>query len=640
MTAPVIPSVLPADYDELTEDGQRSARLAVVSDYSTPTKAVIGWYYFRQWYLVPYAGFFKDYCPSATFHFDMIYDLYAYEQNIEAAPRGSAKSYVIGTEVPLRNLCTRPHYDTSLLLATKEMVEERFDVIMQQLEDNPYLIADFGAQKPGRGSGTWSKKYLRLRNGARLKGFGIGGRKRGARPDLLIMDDPEVDKNGQQINQKLREAFEVMLFQVLLPMLREGCKLYWVGTLINRRTFIYSAFHGDDKRFDRWNRRLMVACRLQDGGMTDLIWPEFMSLSYLQNKLLDMGPSFFGAEYLNAPGSAQGRMLQLDPIKNRYEVNGFIDANPFATDPATVIVYHIKGKSDREAREATADDKGDTGVGPPIYTRIEESYSKWVESLFRVILIDSARTVGPHSDYSCVMTMGFDARDILWFLDIWVGRGESEVIIAKIMEQGIRWQAHLVAPESVGVQRRLYEECRTTIEDFSAATNWIPKVVPPVYPVNTEKGQRILLGLEWRFVRGRLKLPADITNFNGFYDPITINSFKILNQQIDDFTTDLALLPVDDAIDTMAMAAYIPRQSGVPKTLEPFMQTAGNMLARGDRYAPGTSLPLIDAVPTNELTQEMLEGIRRRYQREHLARRRPSLRSSRFDARRRFIRGL
>jgi len=442
------------------------------------------------------------------------------------------------------------------------------------------------------------------------------------------MDDPETDKEGKEITQKLREEFDTMLFNVLLPMFREGCKIFWIGTLINRRAFIYSAFYGKDKRFGYWNRRLYAACREEDGKLVDLLWPEMLSVRFLEEKRATVGPSVFAAEYLNAPSSPQGRPLYRDAIKNMYYINGQVARRPLETQPEVTIHYKLKKTKDAD----------NTTHAPPEYVDEVESYTHWLEGLFRVTLVDYAHSVSIHSDFNCVMTVGFDNRDIVWLLDCWLGRLESEKIIGVIMAQGTKWRSHMVCPEAVAIQRRLMEEAARHIEDQSENTGWTPRVVPPTYPANTDKGDRISLGLEWRFHRGRIKLPAPDTPADAGYPPESVSALKMVNQQIDDFTTDLALLPFDDGIDTLAMTAYIPRQSGVPRHLEPFAQSPIELLKRGETYWPGTNLPLITAINSSDITEEIIDALRAKRQQPE-SHRPPRIRTP-YDSHRLLLKGL
>ena len=183
---------LPADYAELSLDGQKEARLAVLHNQSTPLNLVLAWDAFRRIYLAG-AGrlFYKNsFEESPEFHAQMVFDLGSHGRNAQAAPRGSAKSTVIGLEVPLLLAITRPHYEMTLGLATDRLVEERFDKLIQQFVENELILQDFGEMKPPRGRKIWNHHQLSLMNGAIIKGLSVMGKKRGGRPRLFILDDP------------------------------------------------------------------------------------------------------------------------------------------------------------------------------------------------------------------------------------------------------------------------------------------------------------------------------------------------------------------------------------------------------------------------------------------------------------------
>lgn len=183
---------LPADYDSLSLEAQKEARLAVLHNQSTPMNLVLAWDFFRKCYLAG-AGrlFYKNsFEESPEFHAQMIYNLGQYARNAQAAPRGSAKSTVIGLEAPMLLALTRPHYEISLGLATDRQVEGRFDKLIQQFVENELILQDFGEVKPPRGQKIWNHHQLSLKNGATINGLSVMGKKRGGRPRLFILDDP------------------------------------------------------------------------------------------------------------------------------------------------------------------------------------------------------------------------------------------------------------------------------------------------------------------------------------------------------------------------------------------------------------------------------------------------------------------
>ena len=144
---------LPEDYPQLSHDGQRQARVAVIRRQDTPEHLVEAWVLFRNLYLRPrkeafYSGGFKS---SPDFHYDMIRDLGQYARNAQAAPRGFGKSIVVGMEVPLLLSIARPYYSIAIAMSTDKLIEGRFDKLSIELTENPWIREDFGVLRPKRG---------------------------------------------------------------------------------------------------------------------------------------------------------------------------------------------------------------------------------------------------------------------------------------------------------------------------------------------------------------------------------------------------------------------------------------------------------------------------------------------------------
>jgi hypothetical protein len=184
---------LPADYGDLSPDGQRRARLTTLRRQDTPFDFVAAWDLYRRIYLgqsKESVFYKKGFQESPDFHYTMVHDLATYGRNAQAAPRGSAKSTVIAVEATSMLVLTRDNYDITLGLSTDKQVEERFDQVMTVIETNELILEDFGLMKPKRGQAIWNRHHLHLLNGSVLKGLSVMGRKRGGRPRLFVLDDP------------------------------------------------------------------------------------------------------------------------------------------------------------------------------------------------------------------------------------------------------------------------------------------------------------------------------------------------------------------------------------------------------------------------------------------------------------------
>ena len=577
---------LPKDYEELSLDGQKQARLAVLHNQSTAFDLVVAWDFFRRCYLAG-AGklFYKNsFEESPDFHYEMLLDLWTHGRNAWAAPRGSAKSTVIGIEVPLLVALTRPHYEMSLGLATDRLVEERFDKLIQQFVENELIIQDFGEMKPPRGRKIWNHHQLSLTNGAIIKGLSVMGKKRGGRPRLFILDDPEndPDSDSQAAAQVLVEKFEMIMFRQILPMLESGSSIFWIGTLINRRSFLYHAVEGDDPRFNFWNRKVLKAITYdkEDSNKVSVLWPEKWSQEVLEARKEEIGESAFASEYCNEPISPQDRILVIDSRKNEYSVGGEFDwKNPLAH---TGLI-----KWSERFMEP----------GRRVYKDFEKPYKELVLPMYRILLFDYGSGMSQYNDYSCIMILGFDTSNTLWILDMWLGRAKDATLLRLIYEYGLAWRPRVLGIEAVSIQMSFAEAVKEYIEEMEEKVSqpWRARVFPITYPARVTKSNRIS-GIEWRFRPGKIKYPAHLA---GKWP------FDQLYQQTEDFTPDLALLPHDDAIDTLSMNQYVVKNRGGKFMKEKSKPSLLERFKRNLPFIKGT--PLLSGVSSSEITDEMLD---------------------------------
>jgi len=583
---PVYP--LPSDYSDLSLDGQKQARLTTLKKQDTPKHLVEAWDLFRRLYL---AGdedqrFYKDgLLESPDFHSEMVFDLGQFALNAWAAPRGSAKSTLMVLEVPLLMALTRDFFDIGLYFSTEKMKQPRFDVLMAQFMENERIIADFGQLKPKRGSATWNHEYLQLLNGSTISGSSIMGRIRGGRPRLLILDDPENDPDSDSETSRLAviEKFEAILFKKLLPMLKPGTQMFWIGTLIDRKSFLYRATLGDDSRFDYWNRKVLRAIAYDKGDKTkcQLLWPQMWSREFLENQKERIGASAFASEYCNEPISDQDRILLVDPRKNEYTVDGeFSWDNPLANTNKVHWQERIFGDDNNHRT----------------YKEMEKPFNELVRPMFKILLFDYARGLTSYHDYSCIAICGFDTLGTMWVLDIWLGRAKDDTLMRLIYEKGLAWQVRILGIEAVSIQKSFAEALQEYVTEQTGARGdqWRGRVFPITYPGKETKAQRIA-SLEWRFNSGRIKYPAHLANewpYNQLY------------AQSSDFTMDLALLQHDDVIDTLGMSKHVVKTRG-----SQFKREVGKLglKERIIKNQPEISgLPLLSGVSATQLSAEML----------------------------------
>lgn len=577
---------LPRDYEELSAEGQKQARLAVLYNQSTPEGFVLASDFFTRVYLGPEeTGFFKyGYQESPPFHFEMDYCLAKYARNAWAAPRGFAKSTRLVLVNPLLLALTRPNYELMLCFSTDRQTEDRFDTLMRQLTQNSRIIDDFGIMQPKRGHATWNHHHLQFNNGALIKGQSVMGKKRGGRPRAIILDDPEYDPESpsQEAAQLLIEKFEGILFKQMIPMLEQGSSLFWVGTLISRRSFLFHATCGDDPRFDNWNRVVLkaIASDPKDHRKRILLWPEKWTAAFLDARKKAIGAPAFASEYCNDPISPQERIFTIDPRKNEYSVEGEFDwKNPLAH---TGLIKWCE-REDKPGEHRT-------------YKEFEKPFRDHVAPMFRILLFDYASTIGQHSDYSCIAVIGYDKYNNLWVLDVWAGKEKDDTLKRLIYEKGMAWRPKVLGIEAISIQMSFAEAVQLYIEETEAqnAMPWKIKVFPITYPHRVSKAQRIS-GLGWRFDPGQIKYPAHLAH---------VWPYTNLYSQTEDFTPDLALLQHDDIIDTISMSQFVVKGRGGRYKPEDKRSSLLKRIIANKPLVPG--MPIISGVPMNKITDEMV----------------------------------
>ena len=579
---------LPKDYGTLTHQGQKEARLSVLCDQRTPIRLVIAWDTFCRLYLgqTQEAVFFKKgYQESPDFHYEMILDMGQYGRNAYAAPRGFAKSVVITEEMSMLLSLTRPFYEITLALSTDRQMMDRFDTIMGQLERNELIIEDFGVMRPKRGQALWNHGHLSLMNGSIIRGLSVMGKKRGGRPKLFILDDPENDPDSESEQARLTviEKFETIMFKQIIPMMESGSSVFWIGTLIDRKAFLYRATTSDDTRFDFWNRKILRAESVDenDSSKVHLLWPTKWSKAILHARREEIGPSAYASEYLNEPISAQDRILVVDPRKNEYSVDGsFSWDNPLNHQE----LVHWQ---DRVFEE---------GSDHRIYKEQSRPFNELVRPMYRVILFDYACGLTSYSDYSCIAVCGFDTQATMWVLNLWLGRAKDATLFRLLYETGLAWRPRVYGIEAVGPQKSFAEAFQEYTREQEAVRGdaWRARIYPVTYPAKEKKAGRIG-SLEWRFESGKIKYPSHLAGEWPYTE---------LYAQTRDFTQDLALLQHDDAIDTIAMSKYVVKTRGSQFRKERGIPSLLERIKRNKPEADG--LPLLSGIASAEITDEMM----------------------------------
>lgn len=592
-TSPYWP--LPADYPQLTAEGQRQSRVNAVQLQGPPDLEVASWSFFKTYYLLstPPGMFYKHgTVRSPHMHYRWIYHWEANQLSVTAAPRSAAKSTLIKENI-LRKVVCRPHWETVLFLAKQEFLTTTFDDFMVQIEGNERIIEDFGMLKPSRNQGIWNHSQLKLTNGAMITGMPIMGAALGKRPHEIYFDDVEKDSSLIMSPSQNIQGFKNFFFNVVYPMAdSHDVRIRVVGTLLSRRTFIYWLQSTSDTRILDWKKLFhAVTFTDKDGDVQDE-WPEKMGREWQVVQRRRMGPSAYAAQYENNPVTDAERILHLHPELNTYwleNTDAFTALDPFNSQ-ATMVSHQLSG--------------WDRSFDPemPIPKSITRPFAEVVGKMRRFITIDYATTVSETSDFSCIHVMGTENssvyRDTLWSLDLWMGKVSSEELVRRTYAMALKWQVPLIAVEAYPVQMEFAERLRHDLPAMYGQGQVPCRVLAVKFPPHLKKPDKIA-GLHWRFKQFRMKLPLDRRDEFGY---------KALFYQIENFTEDLALLRHDDAIDTLAMHQAIAKSTAPVGPDEHQFKDPVQMLREG-KYHYESGVSVMSGINASEIPNDVLSGM-------------------------------
>jgi predicted phage terminase large subunit-like protein len=237
--------------------------------------------------------------------------------------RGGAKSTIAILLDYLRRICHG--LDPYLFVAsdTYDQAAAHLEDIKEELEFNEKIIADFGRLKPGKqisdavwdsleviqgadGRVQWREGRIVTTNGIRVDAIGSGGKMRGRRhgsrrPTHGAVDDVDNDENVRSKDQ--RDYKWDWLIQAVLPAMDPNIgSLTIIGSTIHFDCTIARAVRKTDDEGNRLFTSIKFnAMRRNDAGEFESVWPERFTIKRLLSIRTLLGPSKFGAEYMNDP---------------------------------------------------------------------------------------------------------------------------------------------------------------------------------------------------------------------------------------------------------------------------------------------------------------------------------------------------
>ena len=577
---------LPADYGpDMTAEGRRLARINACRMFVGPEEAVASWAWFKHWYLEPdentgYDPAFYDppFKASPPLHYSLVRNWWNYEYMALCWPRGYAKT-TTKKAMLLWLACSAGNYKVLSVLATDDFCTSEMSSLKTHLMENPRIRDDFGNLRGPRGTGIWNNHDFELSNGFKMMARSIKSAKRGIRANWIVLDDAERDETTEGGVQEARRQKRKELTQVIVPMMKPGSKISYIGTLIQQSLLhhIIEEDSGDEDstkgRFrsidngGQWYKQHVGA--IDAAGRS--LWSQMYNLDYLMKRREVMGEANFQTEMLNIPSSEEAPLFVIESPKHEYWIEDGIDPSvqdsPF--EGTTKVCYY----------------DGDTVVRRP--------YGEWLAGMYRAITVDYAYAMKQDSDFCAVVVTGIDNQGRIWVLDCWQGKVPSARLADTVFVMARKWRCATIGVEAVAAQMEVYERVKDYFESRTMSDDWGPSVYPIKYPAGVSKESRIS-GLEPRFVRGLIKLPKHRRMSGAFME---------LYRQIAGFTGEPRALRHDDLLDALSMVRSMAgSRGGTLGSGKSTPVTPEELLAEGHTTIPGTGVSLAGLVGTSSLT--------------------------------------
>lgn len=628
---------LPRDYFELTQEGQRIARINASRQWLIRTPdprkradlAVASLKFFDLYYLQPDEddgfdpGFYDGVLPTPQFHW-LFTRLWAMSRmSVGIAPRGSAKSTHSKRDTTHR-LVTCPRYfmvnatssSDNAENSAQDIKDQVYGIENRRITDDWSKEAEFGGSlKPPRGEKKTGVEHFYLNNGSHLRSVSAGSRLRGLRPNRFRLDDPEYDASASTSMEQLNDYTERLIFKIAVPMvLKAGSGIEWIGTMVSPRHYISQATHvvdtengpvAEDERFNQWSRLLVPVGQVNpDTGRWESCWPEMWpaddkqreELGYRPDEVVTIeempsiiGQAAFETEMLGVRTSADGFFgLDTDP-KGRHswwieKPDDALYADPWSSSAEVCYVHN------------------EDTIKVPLGTFLRNSRT--------FICVDSSYTAKASSDRKACTLMAITRDNILFVLDLWSDRCEDATLETRAFSMANHWGCRVihieVVKETFRTFKRFEEHMRNTITEVGSSV-----AVKPIKPGIMGKNEKIST-LDLRFEQDLIKLPLFKKGRSG--EPWWGRLFD----QAASFnpTAENGGLMKDDELDTVAMGhlfvakrarTLLQKESDRPKKNPLEGTSLKELIARKESTVD--ELPIASGLDPRLLTPELMSQL-------------------------------
>lgn len=300
--------------------------------------------------------FFKEYAsaPSAAFHSEVYEFLFEPEDDALAAPRGHAKSTVVGLFYLSFCIVNKLEPYIIYMSSNHSKTVQFLDPIRSEFTHNKLLKWVYGDVKFGNvkdNDGKDREDCFDVNN-CRVEAVSFEKNLRGFkykanRPTLIILDDIEDDQ--RVLNPALRVKDADKLNKIVIPSLDPvNGKIKFIGTILHWDSLLI-------KKIRLYGGKIYKACT---NDLKDILWPEYWNEERLRKKKRSIGSVSFASEFLNDPIEHKSSLIQRDwMVKACDEKLSYQDAAMSKYD------FKVQGVDFAFADRVTADKSAFVGVG-------------------------------------------------------------------------------------------------------------------------------------------------------------------------------------------------------------------------------------------------------------------------------------
>ncbi|MGG5759179.1 phage terminase large subunit [Bacillus toyonensis] len=377
-----------------------------------------------------------------------------------SVPRGHAKSTYLSNMYPLYNIVYNLRKFIVILSETHDGAKQFTDFVNNQLKDNKKLREDFGElmgensreNKKDNAEKFVTKNNIMVASGSTQKQL-RGMRFLNARPDMIILDDLESEKNTN--TPELRQKNLTWYTKTVNPLGQPprydkdgncigGTAFIYMGTLVNPNGLLpyvmnradfkskrYSAIVNAPERVDLWEEYERIYRDLDnedrkdeaeqfyftnqqemDKG-TEVLWHDRMPYYKLIQEKVNVGTRAFNSEYLNIPYSDEDAIFKQDAF----------------------TWYDDKDLYDEQGRMIPLD-----------------LYGFW----------DIAIT--GKGDYNAIVTLGRDRRTgIFYVIDAWAGKVNMHEALRICEQKILEYEHHTFGVETIQAQWSMFQQLRVNL---------------------------------------------------------------------------------------------------------------------------------------------------------------------------------